>query len=131
MSRPIEQPPVPEDLPAEVIPEGLLTYEVDLHTEGIPQICEETSELEEVAVVGCHDAEVVVTILCIVTTGPGAEEVHQPHAVGLGDGPHYPAELLERVLLRSDHGGVIASAPYIPGSDTTILGYRQENAPGI
>ena len=52
MSHPIEQHPVPGNLSAEIVTEGFLTYEIDLDTEGIPQFGEESSELEEIAVIG-------------------------------------------------------------------------------
>lgn len=116
MSRLIEQPPVPEDLPAEVITEGFLTYEIDFDTEGIPQIGEEPAELEEVAVVGRHDAEIVVAVFAIVSTGPGSEEVHLSHPVGFGDGLHYSAELLYRVLSHLVHDSEMAFALYKRGS---------------
>lgn len=103
MSRLIEQPPVPEDLPAEVITERFLTYEIDLDTEGIPHLGKEPAELEEVAVIGRHDAEIVVAVFAIVSTGPGSEEVHLSHPVGFGDVLHYSAELFDRVLPHLAH----------------------------
>ena len=103
MSRLIDEPSIPEDLPAEVITEGFLTYEINLDTEGIPQLGKEPAELEEVAVIGRHDAEIVVAVFAIVSTGPGSEEVHLSHPVGFGDRPHYSAELLDRVLSHLAH----------------------------
>lgn len=77
---------------------------------------EEPAELEEVAVIGRHDAEIVIAVFAIVSTGPGSEEVHLSHLVGFGDGFRYPAELLYRVLSHLAHGNGVAFALYKQGS---------------
>ena len=116
----IEQPPVSEDLLAEVILKGLLTDEIYLRFESIPQIGEESSELEEIAVVRCHDAEVVIAVRIAVAPRSGTEEVHLENPVLGGDGSDYVTELLERVLLHLIHRCRTAFALYKPGSSTTV-----------
>ena len=75
----IEQSPVPENLSAEVVREGFLADDVDLRTEGIPEVRIETSDLEEIVVIWRQDAEVVVAVRAVVATGSGTEEVHADH----------------------------------------------------
>ena len=112
----IEQSPVPEDLSAEVVTEGLLAYDVDVRAEGISEICIESAHLEEAVVVRCQDAEVVVAALGVVAAGPGAEEVHADHPMAGRYSSDYLTELLERVLLHLVHGYVMAFALYKQGS---------------
>ena len=108
MSCIIEEPPVSEDIPAEVIVERFLAYDVYLGAEGILQVRIESSDLEEAVIVRRLDAEIIVAALGAVPTGPGTEELHADHPVTGRHSSDYLAELLERVLLRSDHVKAIA-----------------------
>lgn len=91
-------------------------HDVDPCSEGFLQLAIESAHLEQSHALRGLDAEIIVTVGAVVTTGPGAEEVHSEYPVLGGDGPDYMGELLERVLLYLVHGYGMVFTLYRQGS---------------
>ena len=62
-------------------------HDVDPCSEGFLQLAIESAHHEQSHALRGLDAEIVVTVGAVVTTGPGAEEVHSKYPVLGGDGP--------------------------------------------